>query len=357
MASQRTTRRRYLLTAGAGLATALAGCGGDSDSTPTETSDPAVSPTETDATATEEPTETPTETEELPEDTNPDDGFPPEFDDQPEAMEYSASEFDVRTESIDGTDYEIPVVPLDVAYNLYARREARIVDARSQAGYDISHVFGAVRSLEPSDDGPIQDWDKSDTVITYCHCPYHNAVRRGAQMRSAGFEEVFALEMGLQSWKVAGHPTEGEGVPASATTRTIEGESDAESGDIAYVYHLATDQVAGAEIESGGSYTIEFAFADAAGSDDVAVGTPGYKVSGTLSAATSGTVTSDGIGEATGTATANGTGTANGTDGGMGTGTGNVTGTATDGGNGTANGTATETDDSTFGRLVGGYLR
>lgn len=350
MASQRTTRRRYLLTAGAGLATALAGCGGDSDSTPTETSDPAVSPTETDApTATEEPTETATETEELPEDTNPDDGLPPEFDDQPEAMDYSTSSFDVRTETIDGNTYDVPVVPLDVAYNLYARREARFVDARYQEGYDISHVFGAVRSLQQSDDGPIQDWDQSETVIAYCHCPYHNAVRRGAQMLAAGFEEVFALENGFQAWKVAGHPTEGDGVPSSATTRTVEGESDAESGDVAYIYHLSTDQVAGTEIESGGSYTIEFAFADAAGSDDIAVGTPDYEVSGTLSAATSGTVTSDGLGEAAGTATANGTAT----DDGMGTETATDDGFGTDD-TGTANGT--ETDDSTFGRVVGGYF-
>lgn len=348
MARNGPTRRQYLLTAGAGAATLLAGCGGDSESTPTgtETSDPAVSPTESDD-STPEPTETPGD--ELPEDTNPDDGYPPEFDDQPESMDYSASNWGTHSEVVEDMAYEIPIVPLEVAYNLYARREARFIDARVEAGYEVSHVLGAVRSLpgQTSGSDPTSDWNTSDPVIIYCHCPYHNAFRRAAQLRYAGFENVYALANGYQAWKVADHPTAGGGVPSSATTWTIEGESNASEGEVAYVYHNESDQVAGTTVESDGSFTLEFAFASIAGSDTVTVGTPGNKVSGSLVSFTSGTVSTGG-GTPTGTATgtpANGTATST-DDGGFGTETPS---------NGTAsNGTATETDDSTFGRIVGG---
>ncbi|WP_135823754.1 rhodanese-like domain-containing protein [Halorussus ruber] len=303
MESDETTRRRYLMAAGTTATALLAGCQG---SNPEETTTTAGETTTTGGTTTTEgemttteAEETATESEDYPEDTNPDDGYPPEFDDQPSAVDFDAESFrTVHEQAESGSTVEVPLVPLDVAYNLYARREARMVDARAEVGYQVEHVLGAVRSPAPTgtSSDPTGDWPKSDRVITYCHCPTHTAVKRAANLIDSGFEEVYALAGGYQAWQVADYPTAGAGVPATAKTWTIEGEADgSDAGGVAYVYNSKTDQVASAKISSDGSYAIDFAFASVSGADSVTVGTPSYEVKGTLSAFAGGTVTADGV--------------------------------------------------------------
>jgi rhodanese-related sulfurtransferase len=320
MESDETTRRRYLMAAGTTATALLAGCQG---SNPEETTTTTAGETTTagGTTTTEgemtttEAEETTTESEDYPEDTKPDDGYPPEFDDQPSAMDFDAESFPtVRETAESGATVEVPLVPLDVAYNLYARREARMVDARAKAGYQVEHVLGAVRSPAPTgtSSDPTGDWPQSDRVITYCHCPTHTAVKRAANLIDSGFEEVYALAGGYQAWQVADYPTTGAGVPATAKTWTIEGETaSSDAGGVAYVYNSKTDQVASAKISSDGSYTIDFAFASVSGSDSVTVGTPSYEVKGTLSSFAGGTVTADGVAGTTttgfGETTTNGT--------------------------------------------------
>lgn len=361
MESEDTTRRRYLMAAGTTATAMLAGCqsgadSGDENSTETTTS----ATTESATTTAAGETETTTDDEDYPADEDPDDGYPPEFENRPEPMEFDADSFPTAREQVDGSTVEVPLVPLDVAHNLYMRREARTIDARAETGYEVSHVLGAVRSLRSGgDDDATADWPKSDRVIAYCHCPIHYSVRRAAHLIDEGFEEVYALQGGYQAWKVADYPTDGEGVPSTAKTWTIDGETDAsDGGGVAYVYHSATDQVAGAEIDSDGTYSLEFAFRSVSGSDTVTVGTPSYEVEGSVKSFAGGTVADDGSTNATtnGTtanSTANGT-TTNATTNGTPT-NATTNGTTT---NGTANGTDDNGTDanSTFGRLVGGRL-
>ncbi|UPV76853.1 rhodanese-like domain-containing protein (plasmid) [Halorussus limi] len=387
MDSKSTTRRRYLLTAGTAATALLAGCqsGADSGDGTTTAADgtTTANATTTDGgettTAGEETTES---AEDYPTDQTPDDGYPPEFDDRPSATEFDADSFPtVSEEAESGSTVEVPLVPLDVAYNLYARREARMVDARAKYGYEVSHVLGAVRSPPPKggSDDPTDDWPDSDRVITYCHCPTHLAVERAANLIDDGFEEVYALQNGFQAWKVADYPTAGSGVPATAKTWTVEGTTDSgDAGGVAYVYDSRTDRVAGAEIAADGSYAVEFASGSVSGSDTVTVGTPSYEVEGKLSSFAETTVTADAgttNGTAGNTTTApNGTTTMNGTT---------VNGTATENGTTTttesminldettttnrtttttnrtttANGTDDSSDtDSLLGRLVGGQF-
>ncbi|WP_137287827.1 rhodanese-like domain-containing protein [Halorussus salinisoli] len=355
MEPDETTRRRYLMAAGTTATAMLAGCQG---SNPEDT-------TTTTATTTAKSEETTTESEDYPEDTNPDDGYPPEFDDQPSAMDFDADSFPtVREQAESGSTVEVPLVPLDVAHNLYARRKARMMDARAELGYRVSHVLGAVRSPAPtgSSDGPTNDWPKSDRVVVYCHCPIHLAVQRAANLIDSGFEAVYALAGGYQAWQVADYPTAGKGVPATAKTWTIDGETaNSDADGVAYVYHSATDQVSSAKIASDGSYSIEFAFESVSGSDTVTVGTPSYEVEGTLRSFAGATVTAD---DATGTTTTGSNETATTTDGTTnsttamnGTTTTNSTttnDTAMPGSDGTSTDSNSSDTDDIFGRLVGG---
>lgn len=336
MDSRTTTRRRYLLTAGTAATAILAGCQSSSDpddetdSTTASTSAETSTEDETDTTTGEETTSAQGSDDDFPEDENPDDGYPPTFEDEPEPMEFDADSFPTERQQVSGgSTVEVPLVPLDVAHNLYARGEARIVDSRAEVGYRVSHVLGAVRSPAPSggSDDPTEEWPESDRVITYCHCPTHLAVQRAAHLLDDGFEEVYALQGGYQAWEVANFPTDGEGVPSSAKSWTVEGETDGDdAGGVAYVSHGETDQIAGAEIDSDGSYSVEVSFRSVSGSDTVTVGTPSYEVEGSLESFVETTVTAD-----------------SGTD-----------------DDSTTNATAAnETDEnrSTFGRLVGGRFR
>ncbi|MFB6135938.1 MAG: rhodanese-like domain-containing protein [Halobacteriaceae archaeon] len=319
MPSNSTTRRRYLLTAGAALTTTVAGCQtSSSEDGTTSTTAGETTTTTTDTTTTTTTADGsgggPTDDDDLPPDTNPDDGLPPEFENPPEAMQFDPESFPTVTrQPTEGSTVQVPLVPLDVAYNLYARREARFLDTRVEAGYDVSHVFGATRSPPPdgAEDDPTGTWDVSTPVVTYCHCPTYLATQRAAYMLDNGFDEVYALQNGYQAWKVANYPTDGEGVPSTAASWTVEGETDADdAGGVAYVSHDPTQQVAGAEIAADGTYSVTFSFASASGSDDATVGTPSYEVSGSLETMAKSTVTADSGASGNGTAT---NGTDNGT--------------------------------------------
>ncbi|WP_135855409.1 rhodanese-like domain-containing protein [Halorussus salinus] len=314
MDSKPTTRRRYLLTAGTAATAMLAGCqsGADSEAETTTAGETTTTAGETTTgNATTEGKETTTaadettESDDYPEDTNPDDGYAPEFEDQPSAMEFDPSSWPTRREEAEsGSTVDVPLVPLDVAHNLYARREARMLDARATYGYEVSHVLGAVRSPSPTgaDGDPTGDWPTSDTIIAYCHCPHHLAVKRAANLLDEGYENVYALQNGYQAWTVADHPTAGKGVSAMAKTWTITGTTDAsDAGGVAYVYNSATDHVAGAEIDDDGSYAVEFSSASVSKSDTVTVGTPSYEITASLSSVTEATVTAD-FGTTNGTA-------------------------------------------------------
>jgi rhodanese-related sulfurtransferase len=278
--------------------------------------------------------------DQLPKDTKPNDGYPPEFETAPEKRTVDTSSFDTLARS----GFEIKLVPTDVAYYWYARGEARFADTRSRSEFDVSHVFGSV--LSPAGDGtdlpddPVLQWPKKDRIVTYCDCPHHLSSLRAASLKNRGYEEVYALDKGFGDWRKRNFPLAGEDVGRVPPTRVIEGKVPRRyAGKWAWAYHQGSDQREASTIQSDGSYRLETKFVDVTAQSTVKVETPAYTVTGTFAELTGGTITADGTvtgsgggGTTTGTAT-NGTGTAS-------TGTNTTsTGTAT-----TANGTST--DDS-----------
>lgn len=301
MTERDSSRRRFLQLTGAAALAGVAGCSG---STPSETTTTSNTTTTSSTTATTETTtvapenrmQGPRDGDDLPNDPKPADGYPPEFDTVPEKRNIDPSSYDTLTREVDGQTVEVPLIPIEDAYYWYARGEARFVDARSETGYDVSHIFGSV--LSPAPDGrridPTADWNKSDRVVTYCHCPHHLSSLRAATMLANGYEKVYAIDEGFQAWLDRNYPLAGADTNRDYTVRTIEGEtSQSDAGETAWAFHPQTDQVEAAAIESDGTYTLELKFVQVDAQSTIQVETPSYAIQAPLGELTSGTVTSE----------------------------------------------------------------
>lgn len=318
MKDEGSTRRRFVHAAGASAVFALAGCSSD-DPGSTDTED-GETPTE----GTESPTATdtgngsaedggPRNGDDLPEDTNPRDGYPPEFESVPEERDIDTDSF----ETLDRSDQTIKLVPTDVAYYWYARGEARFADTRSESEFEVSHVFGSV--LSPAGDGvdlpddPVLEWPQGDRIVTYCDCPHHLASLRAASLMSRGYEEVYAIDEGFGGWRDRDFPLAGEDVGRSPEVRVIEGQApQRHESEFAWAYHENSDQREATPIQGDGSYELRTKFVDVDGESSVRVETPAYEVTATFDELTAGTISEDGeVPSSDGTAT---NGTANGTE-------------------------------------------
>jgi rhodanese-related sulfurtransferase len=297
---------------GAAALTGLAGCSSGSESENT-TAPASNNTTTTEQTSTDTPKNQirgPRQGDNLPEDTKPSNGYPPEFDTVPEKRDIDTSSYDTLTREVNGETVDVPLVPVEDAYYWYARQEARFADARSETGYEVSHIFGSV--LSPAPDGrrldPTSDWDKSDRVVTYCHCPHHLSSLRAASLLEAGFENVFAIDEGFQAWLDRNYPLAGSDTTRDYTVRTIEGEtSRSDAGETAWAFHPETDQIEATEISSDGSYTLELKFVQVDDQSTIQVETPSYAIQAPLGDLTSRTVTSESGSPATSTKGTNST--------------------------------------------------
>ncbi|KTG08386.1 hypothetical protein AUR64_19335 [Haloprofundus marisrubri] len=322
MPSKQSSRRKYLATLGAAATIGVAGCassgddGGSDTSTPANESTQTAEPTETQTaaasnqtteTATEEPTDEPSSFEnlegprngdDLPEETAPLDGYPPEFETTPAERTVDTGRFPANRVRRDSGVVNVPLVPADVAYYWYARGEARVVDARSAAAYDVSHVFGAVQSIAPEGlerNDPVADWPKSDRIVIYCDCPNYLSSQRAATLIENGFTNVYAIEEGYRAWVDREYPMAGSDTDRTVEVRTISGQTDPQYADEgAWAYHEASGQQEASKIEADGSYELELRWVDVADGDEVTVETPGYTITDTLGAITSAEITSEG---------------------------------------------------------------
>ena len=227
------------------------------------------------------------------------DGYPPAsaIDEVPPAPGADPATFDTVT--YEGT--AVPLVPIDVAYDWYRRREARFADARPGYAYERAHVLGAVPS--PAPDGPdgtdpVAAWPTEGRIVTYCGCPHHLSSMRAATLLDAGYERVYALDEGFGAWIDRRYPMAGEQVrnrrsladrPAERIVRGSVPESAAEG--YAWARHDPTGQAEAAPIESDGRYEIGLRFWDLAPDATLTVETPAYTVSAPRRELTSGRVT------------------------------------------------------------------
>ncbi|MFC6990967.1 rhodanese-like domain-containing protein [Haladaptatus sp. GCM10025707] len=306
MTNRNTTRRRFLQVSGAAAIAGLAGCsnGGSSDNS-TSTQELTENATTTAAETTTAQQEVavemsaegrlafdgPTNEMDLPEDPDPNDGYPPEFNIKLEDYEVDESRWETNT--IEETD--ITLVPFDVAYYWYVRGEARFLDARSQSEYDVSHIYGAVVSPAKSDmeDDPVASWPKDDKIVAYCDCPHHLSSIRAAALKAEGYSNVYVIYEGYGAWRSKGYPMEGSSPKDAPKTWTVTGQVDPEhAGEAAWAYYQ--DQKEATEIAEDGSYELNIRFVNVSADTEVTIQTPAYELNATLGALTNGSVSEDG---------------------------------------------------------------
>ncbi|WP_440766457.1 rhodanese-like domain-containing protein [Natronorubrum sp. DTA7] len=202
-----------------------------------------------------------------------------------------ANEFDYETQSYEGT--AVPLAPIDDVIEWYENDEAEFVDARGRDQYDEVRIAGAVFSPAPDgvDDDPTEEWSTDTRIVTYCGCPHHLSVMRGATLIDAGYEHTYAIDEGLQEWYDRQYPMEGSSVDVERQSYRISGTTDPEyRGQMALLEQLDADRAEAAPIDDDGSYTLQLHYAGSPDSE-FRVGVDGNWIEGTLAELTSGPVT------------------------------------------------------------------
>ena len=228
--------------------------------------------------------------DDLPPDQNDEDGYPPPFDDEPTERSINPNEFD--TTRVNGV--AVPLAPIDDVYYWYARREARFVDARSDAAFRRSRVFGAVLSpaTEGLPDDPVDDWPQSDRIVCYCSCPHHLSSMRAASLVENGYEEVYVIDEGFREWHARDYPVAGSDVTTVPEVHAIDGRTDtAHAWETAWARHRPSGQREATPIRDDGTYRLELSFFDVTDASMIVVETPAYTVEAPLGELTAGVVT------------------------------------------------------------------
>jgi len=199
-------------------------------------------------------------------------------------------------ERLDVGGIEVPLVPIDVAYPWYRRRDARFVDARSRAQFQHSHVAGAVLSPAPTgyeEDDPTGAWPNDERIVTYCGCPHHLSSQRAASLIEAGFTEVYALDEGFVEWVERDYPvgSASEVRTTLGTARTVRGSTDPGSaGELVWLRHPPTGQREPAAVGADGRFELTFRFVELDPDSELVLETPTGRRVGTVASLTDGTV-------------------------------------------------------------------
>ncbi|OVE83475.1 rhodanese-like domain-containing protein [Natronolimnobius baerhuensis] len=222
------------------------------------------------------------------------DGYGPDSEETPDERSIDTDSYE--TASYNGT--EVPLAPLEDVEYWYLRQEARIVDTRLENSYEDLRITGAALSTAPNglDNDPTADWPQEDRIVTYCVCPHTMAVQRAATLIDAGFEDVYALDDGLEPWVVNGYPIEGDEVDGQAAAQLpayhVEGQSDpAYAGEYISVRTASGDKEEMSVVDPDGSYELTLHFANLVDDSVLEVDAPDYTRELTLEEATSDVIT------------------------------------------------------------------
>ncbi|MGQ3412766.1 rhodanese-like domain-containing protein [Natrinema sp. LN54] len=205
----------------------------------------------------------------------------------------AANEFDYELNPTP-SGVDVPLVPVEDAYEWYKNDEAKFVDARTRTQYDERRIKGAVFSPAADagdiEDDPVEEWSTDTRVVTYCACPHHLSSQRAASLIDAGYEHTYAIDQGLGGWINGGYPLEGSAIDAEWELYEIDGTTDSEyAGEMVRLDQIGENRVEVAPIQDDGSYTLQLHYAGSTDSQ-FKVEAPDYTVEGTLAELTDGTL-------------------------------------------------------------------
>ncbi|KTG09384.1 hypothetical protein AUR64_16535 [Haloprofundus marisrubri] len=189
--------------------------------------------------------------------------------------------YDYETMTVDGSNAQVPLAPIDDVYQWFQEGSAKFADARGQRQYDASHIEGAVLSTAPDGvaNDPVAEWEKSQRIVTYCGCPHHLSSMRAASLIDNGYTDVVAIDEGFFEWRDRGYPLQGAEVDVKPPSYTIRGQTDASlAGKNAWARHEASGQREAGPIADDGSFELALHFFDVTESSPIVVETPEYRI-------------------------------------------------------------------------------
>jgi rhodanese-related sulfurtransferase len=87
--------------------------------------------------------------------------------------------------------------------------EAFILDVRSQPEYNEGHIKGARLLPRRELNARVNELPKDKLIVTYCACPFdHLSIEAALDLKRKGYQNVGALQGGLNAWSKEGLPTE-----------------------------------------------------------------------------------------------------------------------------------------------------
>lgn len=193
-------------------------------------------------------------------DDTPSDDTGSEDGDESNGDERESADEAYRTYEVDGK--AVPLAPVEETYEWY-QDGALFLDATNEQQHQQARIEGSKLSPPNAPDysHPTDDVDTDVRIVTYCVCPHQLAGARAAELMEEGFEDVFAIDEGLQGWQDAGYPMSSGSSSIDPSSYTIFGRTDPSVADEAvWLVEPETAQQYVTHVEIDGTFELEFDF-------------------------------------------------------------------------------------------------
>lgn len=133
----------------------------------------------------------------------------------PVARTHAQSALDTRLDTL--LSYTIPLIQEDELSKLLSKKSIILLDTRTQAEYDVSHIKGAkfidYNSFTPE---MVSELKKNKPIVVYCSVGYRSE-KIGERLKELGFTNVQNLYGGVFEWKNNGHMVvDSKGMPTDS---------------------------------------------------------------------------------------------------------------------------------------------
>ena len=179
---------------------------------------------------------------------------------------------------------EVPLAPVEDTYEWY-QDGTLFLDATNEHQHQQARIEGSKLSPPgaPNFNHPTDDVDPDERIVTYCVCPHQLAGARAAELMNEGFEDVYAIDEGLQGWHDAGYPMTSGPASLDPSSYTVSGRTDpAAAGEQVWLEEPETAQRYVTRIESDGRFELSFEFFDVEDDTVVVLDLPDRRIERTL---------------------------------------------------------------------------
>jgi rhodanese-related sulfurtransferase len=98
-------------------------------------------------------------------------------------------------------------------YKLWEKGDVLIIDTRAEPAYKDEHIKGSISMPTGSVLGRIDELPRNKMIVAYCTWPAeHTSAGAVLELKTKGIDNAAALLGGLDAWKSAGYPVEGNSV-------------------------------------------------------------------------------------------------------------------------------------------------